>query len=225
MAAVGEQPRGSLIAKPHARLIWEFVALFVAAPIAIAVFVNPVYMFATLSAFCLLSVFLIRLTGDYHWKSLVSGWGEVRWGRMAVFCVFVAVAAFLVMAATKPGFMPNVSPERLRLLALLWVLYPLLSALPQEVIFRVLFFHRYGALFGSERSARLTNAAIFSLAHMMYWSPVVAVMTFVGGWIFADVYMKRGFPAAWLIHGLAGNILFAMGMGEFFWSGNVVRPF
>ena len=59
----------------------------------------------------------------------------------------------------------------------------------------------------------------------MYWSPVVAVMTFVGGWVFADVYMKRGFPAAWLIHGLAGNILFTMGMGEFFWSGNVVRPF
>ena len=225
MAAVGEQARGPLIARTRRGLILEFVALFIAAPVAIAVFVNPQYMFAVLSGFCLLAVFLIRLTGDYHWKSLVSGWGEVRWGRTAVFCVFVAVAAFLVMAATKPGFVPNLSPERLRFLALLWVLYPLLSALPQEVIFRVLFFHRYGALFASDRAARLTNAAIFSLAHLMYWSPVVAVMTFVGGWVFADVYMKRGFPAAWLIHGLAGNILFTMGMGEFFWSGNVVRPF
>ena len=136
MAAVGEQTRGPLIARTRRGLILEFVALFIAAPVAIAVFVNPQYMFAVLSGFCLLAVVLIRLTGDYHWKSLVSGWGEVRWGRTAVFCVFVAVAAFLVMAATKPGF-----------------------------------------------------------------------------------------PAAWLIHGLAGNILFTMGMGEFFWSGNVVRPF
>ena len=155
MAAVGEQTRGPLIARTRRGLILEFVALFIAAPVAIAVFVNPQYMFAVLSGFCLLAVFLIRLTGDYHWKSLVSGWGEVRWGRTAVFCVFVAVAAFLVMAATKPGFVPNVSPERLRFLALLWVLYPLLSALPQEVIFRVLFFHRYGSLFASDRAARL----------------------------------------------------------------------
>ncbi len=123
------------------------------------------------------------------------------------------------------AFDPQYSPARLRFLVVLWMLYPLLSALPQELIFRALFFHRYGALVPDPRTARLANAAIFSLAHLMYWSPVVSVMTFAGGWLFADTYLKRGFPAVWALHGIAGNALFAVGMGAFFWSGNVVRPF
>ena len=54
---------------------------------------------------------------------------------------------------------------------------------------------------------------------------VVAVMTFVGGLIFARLYQQRGFPAAWVAHAIAGNMLFTVGMGHYFWSGNVVRPF
>ena len=71
----------------------------------------------------------------------------------------------------------------------------------------------------------LANAALFSLAHLMYWSWVVAVLTFAGGWIFAQTYQRRGFPAAWVLHAIAGNVLFTVGMGRYFWSGNVVAPF
>ena len=144
---------------------------------------------------------------------------------MAAFGLFVGATGYLVMAASQPGFVPNTSPQRLRFLAMLWLLYPILSALPQELIFRALYFHRYAPLMGSARSARLVNAAVFSFAHLMYWSAVVAVMTFVGGLIFARLYQQRGFPAAWVAHAIAGNVLFVVGMGAFFYSGNVVRPF
>lgn len=53
----------------------------------------------------------------------------------------------------------------------------------------------------------------------------MAALTFVGGWIFARAYLRHGFPAAWLLHALAGNLLFTVGMGAYFYSGNVVRPF
>ncbi|MFD2440089.1 hypothetical protein ACFSS8_08385 [Paracoccus kondratievae] len=46
-----------------------------------------------------------------------------------------------------------------------------------------------------------------------------------GGWVFAYAYVRRGFPAAWVLHAVAGNVLFAVGMGVYFYSGNVVRPF
>ena len=74
-------------------------------------------------------------------------------------------------------------------------------------------------------AALIVNAGIFSLAHLMYWSPVVLAMTFVGGWLFARAYVLRGFPAAWVLHAVGGNAVFAVGLGVWFYSGNVVRPF
>lgn len=206
--------------------LWaEFLVLFVGAPLAIALFLPPREMFTALFAFAVAGVGLLWWTGNFDWRNLVRGWGRVRWGRSVVFGLLVGVIGVGIMRASQPGFVPNLSPERLRFMLLLWCLYPLLSALPQELIFRSLFFHRYGGLFASMAQARLANAALFSLAHLMYWSWVVLALTFVGGWIFAHVYLRRGFPAVWVLHGIAGNVLFTVGMGRYFFSGNVVQPF
>lgn len=182
-------------------------------------------MFVALFAFALVGVGLLWRTGDFDWRDLVRGWGRVRWGRSLAFGAIVALTGLAIMRLTQPGFVPDLSPGRLRFLALLWCLYPILSALPQELIFRPLFFHRYAPLFPGMAQARLANAALFSLAHLMYWSWVVLALTFVGGWIFAHVYLRRGFPAVWVLHAIAGNVLFTVGMGRYFWSGNVVQPF
>lgn len=203
----------------------EFLGLFVGAPLAIALFLPKGGLFPALAAFSLAGLPLVWLTGEFEWRDLLRGWARIDWLRIAAFGLFVGATGYLVMAATRPGFVPNTSPERLRFLAVLWVFYPLLSALPQELIFRVLYFHRYAPLIGTDRAARLVNAAVFSLAHLMYWSAVVAVMTFAGGWIFARLYQDKGLPAAWMAHAIAGNMLFSVGMGAYFWSGNVVRPF
>lgn len=210
---------------PRAALWAEFLVLFVGAPLAIALFLPPREMFTALFAFAVAGVGLLWWTGNFDWRNLVRGWGRVRWGRSVVFGLLVGVIGVGIMRASQPGFVPNLSPERLRFMLLLWCLYPLLSALPQELIFRSLFFHRYGGLFASMAQARLANAALFSLAHLMYWSWVVMALTFVGGWIFAHVYLRRGFPAVWVLHGIAGNVLFTVGMGRYFFSGNVVQPF
>ena len=64
----------------------------------------------------------------------------------------------------------------------------------------------------------------FSFAHLMYWSVIVAVLTLIGGWIFARAYLRRGFPSAWILPWIAGMCT-TVGMGAYFWSGAVVRPF
>lgn len=203
----------------------EFLALFVGAPLVMAVAPPKGALFPALALFTLGGLALIWATGDFDWPALRRGWRRISWSRMAAFALLVGAAGFLVMKATHFDYAVNLSPERLRFLALLWLLYPLLSALPQELIFRALYYHRYAPLMGSERTARLVNAAVFSLAHLMYWSLIVAAMTFVGGWIFARLYRDKGFPAALVAHALAGNVLFTVGMGAYFYSGNVVRPF
>nr|WP_246831504.1 CPBP family intramembrane glutamic endopeptidase [Thioclava sp. L04-15] len=104
--------------------------------------------------------------------------------------------------------------------------YPLLSALPQEVVFRSLFFRRYGRILPGSKRAITLNAILFSLAHLLYWNWIVALITFVGGVIFAWAYsVRRSFPLAVILHAIAGNVLFTVGAGVLFFSGSVDRPF
>lgn len=202
----------------------EFGLLYLGIPLAIALFLPRGMLFPALFAFTICGLIVLALTG-YNWRGISHGWGKVRWGVVALFGLLVGVVGAAIMAMLSGQGIPAPTPARLRFLAVLWLLYPLLSALPQELIFRTLFFHRYRTLLPDPRHAVLLNAAIFSFAHLMYWSVVVMVLTFVGGLIFARAYQKYGFPMVWMLHAVAGNMLFSVGMGWYFWSGNVVRPF
>lgn len=182
-------------------------------------------MFSALFAFTALGIGLLWTTGSFDWRALIRGWGQIDW-RLAALLTGVTIAAgWAVLSVTRPEARFALLTSRPEFMALIWALYPFLSALPQELIFRALFFHRYGALMPDRRSAVLINAAVFSFAHLMYWNPIVLAFTFGGGVLFAIGYLRRGFVWAWLLHALAGNALFAVGMGLYFYSGNVVRPF
>ncbi|CAM3039422.1 CAAX protease self-immunity [Paracoccus aminovorans] len=218
------------VAEPEAAigrgLLWaEFAALYVGAPLAIAVFMPPRLLFPALFVFSLAGLALLWRTGGFEWHGLIRGWRAVPPWQILAFGLVVALIGWSIVQLARPEYFRPLTPERLRFLAVIWLLYPLLSALPQELIFRALFFHRFSSLFPDRATAVLANAAVFSFAHLMYWSLVVAVLTFVGGWIFARAYLLRGFPSAWLLHAIAGNVLFTVGMGAYFWSGGVVRPF
>lgn len=215
----------SVTIRPRAWLWAEFAALYIGAPLAIALFLPPERMFSALFALTIVGLILLWRTGRFDWHSLIRGWGRVNWPFAVIFTLSVAALGYTIMRLTNPDYILNLTGPRIRFLFLIWVLYPILSALPQELIFRPLFFHRFGSLFPNPRLATLINAGIFSFAHLMYWSVVVVVLTFLGGLIFARAYQRDGFPSVWLLHGLAGNALFAVGMGYYFWSGNVVRPF
>ncbi|WBU55905.1 CPBP family intramembrane glutamic endopeptidase [Paracoccus sediminicola] len=203
----------------------EFAALFIAIPVAIALFLPPSELFEALFLFSLAGLALLWFTGGFDWRALLRGWGRFDWRLFLGFAAITFTASVAVMYITRPEALFSFLRSNPKFLLVIWLFYPLLSALPQELIFRVLFFHRYGRIFNGPQQAVLANAAIFSLAHLMYWSWIVAVFTFFGGMAFAVGYLKRGFPWVWALHAIAGNILFAVGMGVYFYSGNAVRPF
>lgn len=207
------------------RLWAEFAALYIIVPIAIAVLLPPTRMFTALLASSLVGLALLWRTGGFDWRSLVRGWRQVPWGEVVLVALAVLVFGAALIVTLRPDALFAMPRQRPQLMLVIWALYPLLSALPQELVFRALFFHRYGALLPPGRPALAINAAVFSLAHLMYWSPIVAVMTFVGGWVFARAYRAHGFPAVWVLHAVAGNVIFAVGLGVWFYSGAVVRPF
>ncbi|WP_372573843.1 CPBP family intramembrane glutamic endopeptidase [Ruegeria jejuensis] len=208
------------------RLKLEFVLFYLAAPVFIAVFLPPTMMFQALFAFTGLGLALLHFTPDFRWAELRHGWRDWAWRELVLFATLMLVLCVALIYLLRPEAAFFLLSQRPELLAFIWIGYPLVSALPQELLFRPLFFRRYGAILPQGARADILNAAIFSFAHLMYWSWLVALMTFAGGLLFSWAYRQRGsFVYAVLLHAVAGNILFAVGMGVYFYSGNVVRPF
>jgi len=219
-----------------ARLRWlhvEFALLFVLSPVLIALLLPPQQMFAALFAVTVLGIGLLHVTPNFSWRDLSYGMRHVDWRFVILFCSVTAATATAVVLTLRPEaflFLVLNQPGLMVMIALLYPFVsalPLVSALPQEVVFRPLFFRRYdGILPAGVRTRVLLNAALFSLAHLMYWNWVVLAMTFFGGLAFAHAYeIRRNFPQAVILHALAGVIVFALGLGIYFYSGNVVRPF
>lgn len=214
-------------ATPRGRALrWaEFVAIYIAAPLGMALFLPPAMLFRALFVFTIAGLLLLALTGGYDWRAMLRGWRRLPWAEAGAMGAALIAVSLLILWLVQPDAILALPRQRPDIMVMIWVFYPFLSALPQELIFRALFFHRYAALMPSVRVAVAVNAGVFAFAHLMYWSVIVLVLTAAGGWLFARAYLTRGFPSAWFLHALAGNLLFAIGMGVFFYSGNVVRPF
>lgn len=96
-------------------------------------------------------------------------------------------------------------------------LYPLASVIPQELIYRVYFFHRYRTLVPERFLLMLSNAIIFSLTHWIYANWVAPIATFLVSWIFIYSYLKsKSLLNVSLEHYIYGLIMFTIGFGYFF---------
>jgi membrane protease YdiL (CAAX protease family) len=105
---------------------------------------------------------------------------------------------------------------------LVMIAYPLASALPQEIIYRSLFFERYQVLFPTPALLIMANGALFGLGHLFYDSWVTIVMTAAGGAIMGWAYLRhRSMLLAWVLHAMAGQLVFTAGLGRYFYSGNI----
>lgn len=147
---------------------------------------------------------------------------------LAIFGILATLMALSVLLL-EPGriaWMPRTVP-------LLWlglvVFYPLLSVIPQELLYRVAFVHRYGELFSTSRARILTSAALFAYAHIVYLNVPSLVLTFIGGLLFASTYERtRSLPLLTLEHTLYGLAIFTLGLEPYFlhpmWQERVGGP-
>ena len=214
---------------PHVsnlRLKAEFAGFFVTAPLLIAVLFPPNWMFPALFVFTSIGIALLHRTPGFAWAELRYGWRNWRWVELILFVLAMIAFCSVLVLVTRPDAAFFLLLNRPEFLAVIWLGYPLLSALPQELLFRTLFYRRYHAILPEGAALPLLNAGVFAFAHLMYWSWIVTIMTFAGGLLFSWAYRKRGsFFFAVLLHAIAGNIIFAAGLGIFFYTGNVQRPF
>lgn len=97
------------------------------------------------------------------------------------------------------------------------VFYPLVSVIPQELVYRVYFFHRYKEIVPEKYLLMLSNAIIFGLTHWIYGNWVAPIATFLVSWIFIFTYLKsKSLLNVSIEHYFYGFIMFTVGFGHFF---------
>ncbi len=104
----------------------------------------------------------------------------------------------------------------------LWLLllYPLASVIPQELIFRTYFFHRYKKIMPSKQLRVFVSALVFAFAHIIYDNLYAVGFSFVGGLLFASSYaLTRSTFVIVVEHSLWGIWLFTLGFGRYLDSG------
>ncbi|MEM9144701.1 MAG: CPBP family intramembrane glutamic endopeptidase [Pseudomonadota bacterium] len=206
---------------PRARLWAEFTALFIGVPILMAVFFGHYPLFGAILALTGVAAMLLAGTPGFRWAELrrLPGRGALLPGLGLV--VLTAAACLAVASWLVPERVLEFPRNRPHLWAMVMIAYPFASALPQELIYRPLFFRRYGALFGTPAIACMVNALAFGLGHLFYMNPVTIGLTVLAGWVFALAYLRYGFIAAVLLHAVAGQIVFTSGLGLYFYHGAV----
>lgn len=148
------------------------------------------------------------------------GWRIVE--RFLVGALVITVATY-ALAPQHFMLLPRHNP---RLWLAICVLYPLLSAFPQEVIYRAFFFEQSAHILPGLRVPWLLalNVALFGFAHLVFgniWAPLLAA---AGGLLFASTYLRsRSVMCAALEHALWGNLIFTIGLGPLFAGGTVAN--
>ena len=105
------------------------------------------------------------------------------------------------------------------LLLIISIFYPLFSVVPQSLIYRSLFFHRYKILFKNDTLQIILSGLFFSFGHILYKNILVLALAFIAGVVYAYHYNKTKSLAMNVFeHSLYGVWLFASGLGFFFVS-------
>lgn len=209
-------------------VLWaEFAFLYGAVPVALATLLPASAMWPAMFGCLGLAFLLLRRAEGFRWRDAVALPSRNGWLLGIAAGGLSLLASIATMLALRPESLFGLPLHMPHVWLTVMCLYPFASALPQEILFRTLFFTRYRHLFASERIALAVNGAVFGLAHLLLWNWVAVASTVAAGWLFGLIYLragpKRGLLTVTLVHGLAGCAMFTAGMGVFFYHGMAGR--
>lgn len=203
--------------------LWvEFVAIFVAAPAGFALFQPRGLLIVGMWVLAAGALLLLLTDRSYDRRELVRVRGvkrELR--RIGWMFVPLGFGMAVLMNKLMPEAFCYFPRERPVLWAAIMGLYPIFSVLPQSVIWRSFFLHRYRPLVGAGWPAVVAAAMMFGYAHVLFLNPVAPALTFAGGLLFTHTHLRtRSLPIAAIEHAMYGCLAFTLGYGQFLYTGN-----
>lgn len=208
------------------RLKYECLFLFGVLPLTIALLKPRGLIYWILWIATLACLHTIR---KYYGYKFDLDWNVSAFTRDTIRPIFKRFGwLFLVLLA----FTVFVIPERFLALPtqrplswlMIMVLYPLLSVVPQEIVFRSFFFRRYEKWLNTPKKMAIASALAFGWVHIVLLNWVAVVFSAVGGYLFSQTYQRtKSLALTSFEHALYGCTIFTLGMGYFFYHGHMVR--
>jgi len=202
----------------------ELMLIYVGAPLAMTSAVHdhrlPVFI-ALVPVLVVVMLFLLIDPTFSLKRELKRGFG---WRTMlSILAVFVlgGGAVALYISHYHPAWLFEFPRNRPQTYTRIMLLYPVMSVVVQEFVYRTFYFHRYGPLFGEAWwVAILLNGALFGFGHIVIGTQVAVLGTMATGTLFALRYaLTRSYWAVFFEHTLWGALVFTVGLGRFFFTG------
>lgn len=204
--------------KRRVLLLVEFLLSFFVLPTAIYLKLLPLPKFSILIMLSGFAVIILLNRHKSYRKHLFSFHVSKKHLTTMIirFLLFIPVVLLITKKYAPEYFISFPIKEPVEW-GMLMFLYPLFSALPQEILYRAFFFQRYRFLFLRKATLIIFSAISFSYLHIIYVNSIALLLTIVGGLIFSRTFYKTGsIPVTVLEHSAYGLSLFTAGLGQKF---------
>ena len=136
------------------------------------------------------------------------------------FLYFIFFDILLVISMIKlfgdEFLLSNLDLKKYYFTSVLLLFYLLFSVIPQEIIFRFLFFYKYKDYF-NKFEILLLNSLVFSFCHLIYFDIYILLFSFFGNLLFTFNYMQNKSLLVVIVeHFLLGQTLIILGFFDNF---------
>ena len=125
------------------------------------------------------------------------------------FDIFLIISMIIIFG--NDVFTNELDFKKYFFISILLLFYLFFSVIPQEIIFRFLFFYRYKDYF-DQNEILLLNSLVFCFCHIIYFDIYILILSFFGSLLFSFNYMKnKSLLLVTIEHFLIGQTLIILG--------------
>ena len=130
------------------------------------------------------------------------------------FDIFLVISMIIIFG--NDVFTNELDFKKYFFISILLLFYLFFSVIPQEIIFRFLFFYRYKDYF-DQNEILLLNSLVFCFCHIIYFDIYILLFSFFGNLLFSFNYMKnKSLLLVTIEHFLIGQTLIILGFFDNF---------
>ena len=191
----------------------EFFFIFLIIPSTIFFLDSSIIIFLTLYLVSILSLVILYFDKTFLFTSLKK---KIDWKFVIIFSVVFFFLGFFYVLLLDKNLLFIFPKTNFKLWLIVIFIYPFLSVIPQELVYRVFFFQRYFPNINRFYFPVFLNLVVFAYGHLVFSNMHAIIITAIASPIFTYAYLKKSFLTCVILHTLGGQIIFTLGLGKYF---------
>tara|TARA_A100001035_G_scaffold192590_1_gene153935 strand:- start:381 stop:983 length:603 start_codon:yes stop_codon:yes gene_type:complete len=191
----------------------EFFFIFLIIPSTIFFLDSSIIIFLTLYLVSILSLVILYFDKTFLFTSLKK---KIDWTFVIIFSVIFFFLGFFYVLLVDKNLLFIFPKTNFKLWLIVIFIYPFLSVIPQELVYRVFFFQRYFPNINRFYFPMFLNLVVFAYGHLVFSNMHAIIITAIVSPIFTYAYLKKSFLTCVILHTLGGQIIFTLGLGKYF---------